>query len=82
MERAQLLGMAGAHAGIVGDIETAKRLITEALKLAEAKVDVRVEMSQRNRLADVLALDGQQNEAVQMLSDLLERALTIPPARG
>jgi tetratricopeptide (TPR) repeat protein len=70
-ERIRLLGLAGAHAGIVRDLERARRLLSAALVDAVAIGDDRLTAVNEIRLADVVALGGAPGTAVAMLEGLL-----------
>jgi tetratricopeptide (TPR) repeat protein len=71
IERGKLLGIAGAYAGMAGEIQRAETLLNDALEIAAREGDARLAATQRIRLADVIAAAGHPREAASRLETLL-----------
>jgi tetratricopeptide (TPR) repeat protein len=71
-ERARLLGAAGAYAGMLRQLDRAQRLLRPAIAVADQTNKDRQRVVLRIRLADVLALDGDSDAAIELLLPLLK----------
>jgi tetratricopeptide (TPR) repeat protein len=73
VERARYLGLVGVYAGMIREHETAKSALDDAISIADAHGDARQQATLRIRLADIHALSGCPEEALEILTDLVHR---------
>jgi HTH-type transcriptional regulator, pleiotropic regulator of extracellular virulence genes len=74
-EQARLLGLAGACAGTLRETRRAAAMLKQAIELADTHGTARQQVTLRIRLADIHALGGRPEEAIELLRAQLARCL-------